>query len=111
MNSGKDRELEVRQRDMNPYESRRTESRDQSSLVARKRRDRMRVAIILIFCGLVLMIIGFSVMSATHRSDDPKEELILRRRADNLGSPILVFGTLVTAAGGVCLAAASKMTR
>jgi hypothetical protein len=96
---------------MNPYESPKTESRDYSSLVARKRRRWMRLGVILIPSGLLLMIIGFGVMSATYHSSDPKEEQIVRRRADDLGSPILVLGTLLTAAGGLCLAGASKMTR
>jgi hypothetical protein len=80
-------------------------------MLARKGRHWMRLGVILILCGLLLMIIGFGVMSATYHSNDPKEEQILRHRADDLGSPILVFGTLLAGAGGLCLAGASKMTR
>jgi formate hydrogenlyase subunit 3/multisubunit Na+/H+ antiporter MnhD subunit len=96
---------------MNPYESPEAESRDRSSLVARKRRYRTRLAIILILCGLLLMIIGFGVTSATYHSSDPNEEQILRHRADDLGTPILMFSSLLTAAGALCFAAASKLTR
>jgi hypothetical protein len=94
---------------MNPYESPETEAQDQASSRARKRRNLKRLGIILIFCGVLLMIDGFCVLNATYHARDPKEQQILERRVADLGSPILLFGTFLTAAGALCLAAASKL--
>jgi hypothetical protein len=93
---------------MNPYEPPRAESSDVASSRVRKRRNLKRFGVILVLCGVLLMINGFGVLSATYHLNDPKEDQILHQRAANLGSAILAFGASLTAAGTVCFAAASK---